>query len=316
MTDVKGIYNQWLAQIDAPIFLTSWWLDAVCGAENWQPIVVQDKLGKVIAAMYYYMNSRWGLKYITQAPLTPFSGIWLAVSPKKSSPYDNTQHENELIGALIAQLPKVIFFQQCYHFTLENWLPFHWAGYTQTTRYTHILNLSDDFDSIFAKARHDTRKNYQKANRNVTITTSEDFVLAYRYLTMTGERHGHSAYTFKQFENLAKAVIYHKQGCVYIANDAEGQTHAAAFVVWDNQNCYFLASGMDIQKRSAAISGIIWRAIADAKNRGQLYFDFDGSMLQNVENVTRGFGAERKPYHKINAISNRFIAAAMRLLGR
>lgn len=279
--------------------MQTWWLDAVCGAENWHPVLAFDGKNEIEGAIIVYQKRKFGIKIVTQPILTPYSGIYLKKASPAQKNYDTTQKEVEILEKLIAQLPKRLFFLQHYHFSLTQHLPFHWAGFRQTTRYTHILDLSDSFENIFQRARHDTRKNYNKAMRNVEISTCEDAALAYPFIIMTANRHAKAPYSLTAFQSVFAAAKKQNQGEIYLAKDAENIIHAAAFVVWDTTTCYFLASGMDISKPSAAISGIIWQAIADAKNRGTLYFDFDGSMLPNVENVTRGFGGERKAYSKI-----------------
>jgi hypothetical protein len=297
--ETKGKYNSWAEQASLPFFMQTWWLDAVCGAENWQPVLAFDGKNEIEGAIIVYEKRKFGIKIVTQPILTPYSGIYLKKANSTQKSYDITQKEVEILEKLIAQLPKRLYFLQQYHFSLTQHLPFHWAGFRQTTRYTHILDLSESFDTIFQRARHDTRKNFNKASRNVEISTSDNAILAYPFITMTANRHAKAPYTLVAFEKVFAAAKAQKQGEIYLAKDESGAIHAAAFVVWDSTTCYFLASGMDISKPSAAISGIIWRAIADAKNRGTQYFDFDGSMLPNVENVTRGFGGERKAYSRI-----------------
>ena len=59
-TDDKETYRS-LCKIEPtiPIFSRDWWLDAVCGKDNWDVALV-GKGGMIVAAMPYYMQKRFG----------------------------------------------------------------------------------------------------------------------------------------------------------------------------------------------------------------------------------------------------------------
>ncbi|MCK5345518.1 MAG: methicillin resistance protein, partial [Candidatus Heimdallarchaeota archaeon] len=67
-----------------PIFSQNWWLDAVCGKENWGVVLV-EKGGVVIASMPYYMIRRYGMRIITMPKLTQTMGPWIKQSQTKSA---------------------------------------------------------------------------------------------------------------------------------------------------------------------------------------------------------------------------------------
>ncbi|NLM49160.1 MAG: hypothetical protein GX198_10280 [Epulopiscium sp.] len=50
---------------DIPIFSRDWWMDAVCGQDNWDVLLVESD-GEIIASLPYYIKKRWNLRYITQ----------------------------------------------------------------------------------------------------------------------------------------------------------------------------------------------------------------------------------------------------------
>ena len=59
-----------------PLFLRAWWLDAVCGVDNWGVSIV-EKGGRIEAALPYFIDTKLGMKYLIQPPLTQFLGPWL-----------------------------------------------------------------------------------------------------------------------------------------------------------------------------------------------------------------------------------------------
>ena len=58
-------------------------------------------------------------------------------------------------------------------------------------------------------------------------------------------------------------------------------------------------------RTSGAISILLWRAIQDMAAKG-LAFDFEGSMLPQVEPLYRAFGATPKHYFQIQKTSHLF----------
>ena len=44
----------------------------------------------------------------------------------------------------------------------------------------------------------------------------------------------------------------------------------------------------------------MWEAIKFAKKLGIKYFDFEGSMVPQIERYFRGFGGKLTPYYRIN----------------
>ncbi|MEG2286896.1 MAG: hypothetical protein RSC00_03215 [Ruthenibacterium sp.] len=71
---MKLWYDQFVTQTYVPIFSQPWWLDAACGAENWDVFVVEQS-GTLLAAMPYFMQKKNGIRKTTKAPNTQNNGI-------------------------------------------------------------------------------------------------------------------------------------------------------------------------------------------------------------------------------------------------
>ena len=61
--------------------------------------------------------------------------------------------EKRLLGELIEMLPPFDVFRQCFSPTLTNWLPFYWAGFQATVRYTYRIEDLSDLDGSAASSR-------------------------------------------------------------------------------------------------------------------------------------------------------------------
>ena len=78
-----------------------------------------------------------GVEAIVQPPLTQTLGPWLATCEGKYP--RRLEAEKRLLGSLIEQLPHFDLFRQCFTPALTNWLPFYWAGFEATVRYSYRI---------------------------------------------------------------------------------------------------------------------------------------------------------------------------------
>ena len=90
---------------------------------------------------------------------------------------------------------------------------------------------------------------------------------------------------------------------IFEATDSDGNIHAMNFYIADNRSVYYLMSGADPDLRSSgAQNKIHWEAIKHFYGRVK-YFDFEGSMIENVEANFRKFGGVQKQYFSISSTS-------------
>ena len=80
------------------------------------------------------------------------------------------------------------------------------------------------------------------------------------------------------------------------AVDADGRTHAALYVVWDEQTLYALINARDPELQAFGANTLLyWEAIRLAAEVSRV-FDFEGSMIEPIEHFVRGFGGRQTPY--------------------
>lgn len=283
---------------DIPIFSEDWWLDAVAG-DNWDVCLV-EKGGVVIATMPYTCSSRLGMTVISKPALTQTLGPWIRPTNAKYAKQLST--EKELMGMLIDQLPEYAYFNQTWHHSMQNWLPFFWRGFEQTTRYTYVIENLSDIDNVWnnfeTKIRTDIRKAENKYNVKVRTDLSiNDFIALNK---MTFSRQGKAMpYSPSFIIKMVTEAKKRNQCQWFIAQDDKGQNHAGVLIIWDEQSAYYLMGGGDPELRnSGATSLCMWEAIQFASTVSKS-FDFEGSMIESIERFFRGFGAIQTPYYML-----------------
>jgi hypothetical protein len=86
--------------------------------------------------------------------------------------------------------------------------------------------------------------------------------------------------------------------------------------VWDPKRTYYLVGGGDPDLRSSGAPALLcWESIRFASTRS-VAFDFEGSILEQIERVFRAFGGKLVPYNcimKFPRLLKTYLAASNRI---
>ncbi len=288
------------------VFSQPWWLDIVCGKNNWDvAIVYEDR--KIIATMPYFTRKIFYYKIITMPLLTQVHGPWIRDSHLNFSGKGLSKYYF-IIDKLINQLPHSHYFYQQMNMEFNNWLPFFWKGFAQTTRYSYVIE-NIDRDDIFEKFSHSKRKQIKKANSYVNIHFDLDPNIFYEHhketLKSSGKKIFYSRETLVDIINISRE---NNSGFVISAHDkSNNKIHGALFVLYGKNSAYNLISTFDNKLKIFGASGLlILEAIQFLRGKSK-DFDFEGSMDFNISQSFRQFGAIPKPYHAIKKIDSLII---------
>lgn len=281
-----------------PIFSKDWWLDAVCGGNNWDVVVI-EKGGDIVAVLPFYMKEELGFKQIIMPPLTQTMGPWIKY-PERQKYVRKLSYEKEIMNLLIKQIPYFHSFEQNFHYSVTNWLPFYWKGFKQTTRYTYRIEDLKDLDIIWNGFRENIRTDIRKAKRKVCVFSNSSIEQFFQINILTFTRQGLAIpYSIEFIKHIDEVSLKNNVRKIFFAKDAKNRIHAALYLIWDDASAYYLLGGDDPELRnSGANSLIMWEAIQFASTV-TLSFDFEGSMIEPVERFFRAFGAKQVPYFKI-----------------
>jgi hypothetical protein len=287
------------------IFQKSWWLDAVAPG-HWAAVEIKQR-DDIIARLPYVIDQKFGSLLLTHPPLTQTLGPWLR--PSKAKYAVMLAEQKDLMTELINQLPPFAFFSQNCHYSITNWLPFYWQGFTQTTRYTYLIDDISDLNKVWDGFLPNIRTDIKKAqNRfSVEVCTDLDIETFMDINELTFTRQGRKVPYSRDFiRRLDNACIENGARKIFFGKDGEGNIHAAVYIVWDENSAYYLMGGGDPALRnSGATSLCIWEAIKFAAGVTKK-FDFEGSMIEPVERFFRAFGAKQVPYFSVSKVNSKF----------
>lgn len=290
-----------------PIYSQHWWMEAVCQGKEWDVAIARDQSGQVRATLPYLLGRKWGTRYIIMPPLTQTNGIHYHY-PKPLDTRERLSFEKKWATAIISRLGRLGlgFYLQNQAPAVTNWLPFRWAGFRQTTRYTYTIACISDPAAVLASFSSAKQRQVRKAQRNglqveENALSPEAF---YRYhsrlMAEKGEKDEVSEATFLA---LAHAALGRGQGCILSIRSGT-ETQAALFMVWDGNCAYYLVPANSRAHSSTGASTLlVWEAIKRA-SRTSRAFDFEGSMQESIENSYNQFGTTQTPYSQLSKAYN------------
>jgi hypothetical protein len=207
---------------------------------------------------------------------------------------------------LINQLPDVAYFKQNFNYSITNWLPFYWKGFNQTTYYTYVIENTKDLQIIETNFSHAKRKNLNKCRNLLKIVFDIDAKSFYENHKMTLQKQGQKiSYSFDLFNKIYNSAYNNNSAKTIAAFDKNGNLNSALFIIWDKVSVYNLISTIDPDYRNnGSATLLVLEAIKIANKKG-LKFDFEGSMLEGVENSFRQFGTVQKPYFQISKTNSK-----------
>jgi hypothetical protein len=295
------------------IFHEQWWLDTVAPG-RWARATVEGPAG-VQAALPYVVKTALGTTRLTMPPLTQFLGPCFSEGAGK---YPNQLGQwHGLCDRLIDALPTFDYFAQPFAPAVTDFLPFHWRGFSQTTRYTYVLGDLSDLDTVRANMLDNIRRAVKKGGRTLDVADDAPAsVLTDVVRAGFGGRGRSVPYSTEVLERLVFELRHRGRGQLLTASD-KGQVHAALLFCWDDRSGYYVAGGaVPALRTSGATPLLMWEAVRRTAALANA-FDFEGSMIPAVERVVRGFGGRQVPYSYITkanlkARSALFAASTMR----
>lgn len=302
----KERYTQWADTHPLPLFVQPKWLNAV--APLWDVALVEHD-GEVQAAMPYCLKKGLPGTRLYMPYLTPYMGPQI-VYPQGQKYSNKIGHERKMVEELMAQLPEVASIEMRTDPRWTNGLQLQWEGLQQTVRYTHIINNTSDLDQVFSNFQDKVRGHIRKAEKNLQVHQTQDISSLYDLLNKNFASKGEKLpFDLAYAEGIWQMLELTEQGTILEARDESGNAYAAVLLVWDKEKCYYLMSAIDPdRKERGAKAMLIWEGIKIASGKG-LSFDFEGSMIPEIQRFFNSFGGELTPYYQFEKTNSGILKA-------
>ena len=290
-------------EYNLPIFFQDWWLDVVTDG-NWDVVIVEQD-NKIVACWPYTLSNKYFLKIITMPQFTKMLGCYV-VYPKNQKPVNMHPYYKKMVNSLFDMLPDNDYFSQNFIYSFTNWMPLYWKGFSQTTKYSYVLEDIKNHDELFLNFRSNIKTDIKKAIKNkISITETDDIDIVYKMTAKTFKRQEkRNSLNLDLFRKLDEKCAKQNKRKIFIATDESSNIHSAAYVIYDNLSAYYIIGGGDDKLRnSGATSLLIWESIKESSIHVD-NFDFEGSMIEPIEKFFNGFNGKQKQYFSIKKSNN------------
>lgn len=299
----KGIYNEFCEREKEiiPLFHMPFWLDIVSGPDNWDVTIIRGKDDQIEAVWPYHKSAKYGISKIGQGILTPYLGPIIKYPINIQKRERKYSYEIKVLEKCIASLPSSMVIKQGLHPSLKNWTPFYWKGYQQSTKYTYVLDNIKNHEQTTTAYKSSVKNQARAAKANYSIHYDTDIDRLYELNQKSYERNNVDIGLSKdKMEHIYTSALQNESADIITVIDDSDRPVCSCLIVYDRKTAYSLLIGVDKELRpKGAVQWMLSEAVIKASERVDR-FDFEGSMLPEVEPVFRAFGGERIPYSIIS----------------
>ena len=259
------------------------------------------KGNELFAGIPLVVKTKYGIKQGVLPPCTTYSGI---IFKQNEAKYCNRLSNEKVISREIARGLKENFQVIQFNFApgFVDLQPFIWENFLTGVRYTYIINLDKNLQEIFMSMDDTKRRNIRKAEKDgVYVLSSDDFEKMFLLVDKTFKRQNLNTNFKTDASRYNESLRTRKQCKSFISLQKDGDAIAAVYIVWDSKRSYYLLGGYNAnESNKSGVTLAMWEAIKFTKQElGLKEFDFEGSMVPQIEQSFRNYGGTLTPYYSL-----------------
>jgi hypothetical protein len=251
-------------------------------------------------SFHLYKKNKGILQLYLCPPFTPHIGF--VYDSKANNTSKKLSENKEAIALVAAHLDTISGGLVSCAFAPEviDMQPFIWKKFKVIPGYTYRLNLSESIADIEARMSAQHRNAMKKAERDgVECRITSDYSIVKSLVEKTFERKNKELNGL-MIDKILKQFANDKNSFALVSWQ-NGIPIATAFCIYDKSKVYYLLGGYDpLNKHSGAGILCVYNSILEGQRLKKNIFDFEGSMLPEVEKYFRGFGPDLHSYFTVN----------------
>ena len=295
--DINGNAYRSLYEKCGGVFNDPAWLSMYGAALEVKGIYNGDHL---VASFHIYRDKKAGFPFYKNPPFTPHIGLMI---DSRSRNHSKAITENKKIISLIADFldSKGKGIVSCaFPHWVKDMQPLIWKKFKAVPNYTYLTDLTLPQEELEERMSAEHRNLYRKSVKDGLVCRPETDMKVVKSLVLKTFDRKSKAIDAKMLDKIMNGYANAENSFSFAAYDGNKPV-AAAFCLMDKEHVYYLLSGYDPSaKHGGAGIACVWSSILHAKSIGKKVFDFEGSMLPEVERYFRGFGPEQVPYFTVN----------------
>jgi len=287
-----------VSQIAKSVFLSEAWLKMYGDALEVYGIF--DKGNHIIGGFVLFVEKRKGLKYYRNPIFMPHTALFYKnQAANKAKRTSNEKKILKLVADFLNNLPYQVL-TLAFPSEIVDMQNFIWNDFKVVPSYTYIIPLNKTMDEIKNDFTAERRKNIRKADSDGIVTKQvKEYNEVKSLIQNTFNRKGKNL-SISYLDKILFGFANEENSYAFVSCQDE-KPIACTFCIYDKHKVYYLLGGYDSQNsHQGAGSKSMEAAIALALEKGIEYFDFEGSMLPEVERYFRAYGGDLTPYYTVN----------------
>ncbi|MBP7810086.1 MAG: GNAT family N-acetyltransferase [Bacteroidia bacterium] len=252
---------------------------------------------ELTGSFYLYAFKKMGAQMHITPPFTPNNGLFFENRAENSANI-NSFNKNviseiaEFVNTLTSKL--TVFILPTGNIETQ---PFTWKNMDVIVKYTYQIDLNTPEDILLANLSSEKRKSLNKAKSDELEIVRETNMKVVKEVILKTFSRNQISKNMDVFDKILFEFANTHNAFAFVAY-RDKKPIAATFCVYDSQRAYYLFGGYDAEiKHHGAGVTCMWQSILLAKQMGLKIFDFEGSMIPEVEKYFRGFGGTLVPYY-------------------
>lgn len=276
---VQSYHELFASTQGAPLYAAPWWLDATCGRDGWDAVIVTDTPGHPTAGLPYHHTRIRGIPALITPPFTQ----WVA-------PLLSQGQERSHILSLLSALPRAAILDLCLKADTD--LHLVESGLPLALKYSYVVPVAASTDQLRAGYSEGLRRNLRQAEKIYSTAESADIP---GFLSLCQQSYAQQKIRPPHWLNTVVPAVFeglqtHQCGNLVMAF-SQDKPIAGILTARDQTTSYYLAGGRTGDEQGASAHALLLdQAIRAAHDQGTA-FDFEGSMHPGIANFFQSFGA-------------------------
>ncbi len=257
---------------------------------------------ELIGLFNLQLQSVKGLKLIRIPPYSPHNALCFINPASNTANKITFEKDLHVLIANYLKSKKASITLQAFPSNINDMQVYIWNGYKVIPNYTYQLTLSTTVNP-FDNFTSEKRKSIRKAEKDqLKIEKVTDYQLVKNLVTKTFDRKNKDVSNV-MLDSILFQFATSTNSFAFVAHQ-NGKPSACTFCIYDGSTAYYLLGGYDeTNKHHGAGASCMYQSILYAQQIGLSVFDFEGSMLPEVEKYFREFGGQLIPYYTLNKAS-------------
>lgn len=268
--------------------------------KNLRVLGIFDNGGNLICNFNIYCTNKYGISICKTPPNTASIGPFFNMLPEKNSSFYSLQ--KKILDLFIDYLKKEKFaiISLLLNKDLKFILPFYNNQFKVNTFLTYRIDLSQNIEIIWSNFSSKTRNHITKAQKDgLKVVKKYDAKIIEELVSNTYNRQRKS-YSESHLNNILNNLDESKEAVSFITYSSDNPI-SCVLCIYDQTTIYNIIAGYNKDLAHHGAGAIaIWEAIKYAKSLGLMIFDFEGSMIPQIETYFRSFGGYLETYNSVH----------------